>query len=276
MLKLMFITNDPEIACEAQITGIDRIFVDLEQIGKKERQGHLDTVQSNHTIKDISKVRDVLKTSNLLVRINPIYEHSKNEIDEVISRGADIIMLPMSKTKEDVKTFIEYVNGRVKTNILLETTQGLARIDDFLDVAGIDEIHIGLNDMHLGMGLDFMFELISGGIIEYLSSKIKNKNINFGIGGMARIGQGTLPAECILGEHYRLGSQCVILSRTFHNRASNLTQLNETFSLQEEIDKIRIKEKEIFEWTHVDYMKNKIKVKESVNMIVGILRKRNL
>jgi len=273
-MLLMFITNDPEIAWEAQITGIDRIFIDLEKIGKKERQGHLDTVMSNHTMEDISTIREILKTSDLLVRVNPIYEHLKEEINEVIFRGADIIMLPMCKTAKDVKTFIEYVDGRVKTNILVETAQALTRIDDILDVDGIDEIHIGLNDMHLGMGLDFMFELMSGGIIEYLSGKIKNKNINFGIGGMARIGQGTLPAECILGEHYRLGSQCVILSRTFHNRASNLTQLNKNFSLKDEIEKVRVKEKEISEWTEVMFLENKMKVKESVNMIVGSLKKK--
>ena len=33
--------------------------------------------------------------------------------------------------------------------------------------------------------------------------------------GIASLGQGMLPAECIIKEHYRLGSSCVILSRSF-------------------------------------------------------------
>ena len=37
----------------------------------------------------------------------------------------------------------------------------------------------------------------------------------FGFGGIARIGEGDLPSDNILGEHVRLGSQSVILSRTF-------------------------------------------------------------
>ena len=53
MLKLMFITNDPVIALGAEKAGVDRIFIDLETIGKAERQGGMDTVQSKHTIADV-------------------------------------------------------------------------------------------------------------------------------------------------------------------------------------------------------------------------------
>ena len=38
-LKLMYITNQPEIAQIAESAGVDRIFVDLEYIGKSDRQG---------------------------------------------------------------------------------------------------------------------------------------------------------------------------------------------------------------------------------------------
>ena len=43
MLKLMYITNDENVAKIADKHGVDRIFVDLEQIGKQERQGGMDT-----------------------------------------------------------------------------------------------------------------------------------------------------------------------------------------------------------------------------------------
>ncbi len=54
-LKLMYITNQPEIAQIAESAGVDRIFVDLEYIGKSDRQGGMDTVQSRHTIDDVRK-----------------------------------------------------------------------------------------------------------------------------------------------------------------------------------------------------------------------------
>ena len=38
-LKLMYITNKPEVAKIAQNAGVDRIFVDLEIIGKEEKNG---------------------------------------------------------------------------------------------------------------------------------------------------------------------------------------------------------------------------------------------
>ncbi len=238
-IKLMFITNQPSVAQEAESAGIDRIFVDLEILGKKERQGHLDTVISSHSIEDISVIRKVLKNSELLVRTNPIHNSIKEEIDEVISRGADILMLPMFKAAEEVELFISHVSGRAVTSLLLETPQALARIDEILAVRGIDEIHIGLNDLHLGMGLNFMFEPLSGGLVEYLIEKIKSKGIRCGFGGVARIGQGVLPADLILAEHYRLGSEMVILSRQFHGKANSLEELNKNIDLKTEVKKIR-------------------------------------
>ena len=38
MLKFMYITNDPKIAALAESAGVDRIFIDLETVGKQLRQ----------------------------------------------------------------------------------------------------------------------------------------------------------------------------------------------------------------------------------------------
>lgn len=56
-LKLMYITNRPEIAQIAESAGVDRIFVDMEYIGKSDRQGGMDTVQSHHTLEDVNIIR---------------------------------------------------------------------------------------------------------------------------------------------------------------------------------------------------------------------------
>lgn len=268
-MKLMFITNDPEIAREAQNAGVDRIFVDLEKIGKLERQGHLDTVISSHTMDDVSKVRSAIDESELLVRVNPIYEGSNREIDSAIHRGADIIMLPMFKTSKEVDFFVKYVDGRAKTCLLLETSQAFVRIDEILKIEGIDEIHIGLNDLYLSMGLDFIFELLSSDIVEYICQKIKKKGIRYGFGGIARIGQGMLPSDMILAEHYRIGSEMTILSRTFHERVKTIIDLREKFSFSEEIKKIRTREKELKDWIEEQFVENKKRVREIVKFIVS-------
>lgn len=265
----IFITNDIKLAQYAQESGIERIMVDLEVIGKEERQGHLNTVFSKHTFEDIENMKKVLSKSKLLVRINPIHNDSKEEIDKVISLGADIIMLPMFTTAEEVKKFIDYISKRATVCLLLETTQSLVRIDEILEVKGIDEIHVGLNDLHLAMNLDFMFELLSGGIVEYLSKKILSKNIKFGFGGVARVGQGMIDATLILSEHIRLNSSMVILSRDFKNYKESYEDIRDTIDLENEICKIN---DFIDNFNETDFEKNKNQLKEKVAIIVSKIR----
>lgn len=238
-MEFIYITNNPQLAQYAQNCDVDRIMIDLEYLGKKERQGHLDTVISGHSLQDINIVRKVLHKSKLQVRVNPIHSGSEREINEVISQGADIVMLPMFKTRQEVERFISIINGRATNSLLLETAQALVRVDDILQVDGIDEVYIGLNDLHLSMGLDFMFELLSGGIVEYLARKIKRRGIRFGFGGISRLGKGILDSRLVLSEHVRLGSQVVILSRDFHGRAKSLDELKKLFNLKDEIKKLR-------------------------------------
>ena len=214
-MDLIFITDNPDLAVSAQSAGVDRVMVDLEILGKQDRQGHLNTVISSHSLEDVGRIGSVLNVSKLLVRVNPINDQSKIEIDSVIECGADIIMLPMFRSAVEVETFIQLVNGRVKTCLLLETKEAVSEIDNILSVEGVDEIHIGLNDLHLSMGLSFMFELLANGIIDELNKKIIKARVKFGFGGVARLGGGNLDASLILSEHIRLNSSMVILSRDF-------------------------------------------------------------
>lgn len=216
-LKLMYITNDSTVAKIAEKAGVDRIFIDLEILGKEERQKNRNTVISRHCIEDIGKVKEVLEKAKLLVRINPIHPNSAGEINDVISHGADIVMLPMFRTAEEVEFFLHCVGGRAKTSLLLETGEAVANMDQILSLKGIDEVHIGLNDLHIAYHMKFMFELLADGTVERICNKCKEKGIPYGFGGVARLGEGELPAEHILAEHYRLGSGIVILSRSFCN-----------------------------------------------------------
>jgi len=266
-LKLMYITNDVQIAKIAEKAGVDWIFVDLEINGKEKRQGHLDTVISKHKISDVKKIKSVLEKSKLLVRVNPIFDGSKDEIDSVIEYGADIVMLPFFKTKEEVGKFIDYVNNRAKAMLLLETPEAVHNLNSILNQRGIDYIHIGLNDLHLGYKMRFMFELLSEGIVEMLCQKIKQKSIPYGFGGVARLGSGLLPAENILAEHYRLGSSMVILSRSFCNikEPCDLDIISRTFT--EGIADIRKYEAELSTKSEEFFRQNKMNLKMLVDKI---------
>ncbi len=59
-LKLMYITNRPDVALIAEAAGVDRIFIDMEYIGKASRQGGMDSVQNHHTVEDVKNIRSVL------------------------------------------------------------------------------------------------------------------------------------------------------------------------------------------------------------------------
>lgn len=183
-LKLMYITNNADVALIAEKYGVDRIWVDLESLGKEERQKGMNSVKSKHTIDDIRRIKPLLTKSEMLVRINHWNENSQKEIDDVISAGADMIMLPMWKTAEEVNAFLNAVDGRCKTTLLLETKEAAESLDEVLHNGGMDEIHIGLNDLHLSYGLDFMFELLSNGTVEMLINKIKQAGIPCGFGGI--------------------------------------------------------------------------------------------
>ena len=222
-LKLMYITNQPQIAQIAESSGVDRIFVDMEYIGKADRQGGLDSVKNHHTVEDVRRMKQAVESAEVLVRVNPIHEatseytSSEQEINDVISAGADIIMLPYITSVQQVKDFVRYVGGRAKTMLLIETPESAEAIDEILKIDGIDEIYIGLNDLSLGYHKKFMFELLADGTVEGLCLKCKLKGIPYGFGGVASLGKGMLPSEYIIREHYRLGSTCAILSRSFCN-----------------------------------------------------------
>lgn len=270
----MYITNKPEVAKIAEDAGVNRIFVDMEYIGKEKRQGGMDTVKSRHTFEDIRKIAEVLKKAELLVRVNPIHEKteeyvsSKKEIDEAIACGAQILMLPYFKTVNEVERFLEYVGGRAKTMLLVETPEAVESIDDILNLDGIDEVFIGLNDLSLGYEKKFMFELLTDGTVEKLCNKFKQENIPYGFGGIASLGKGTLPAEKIMVEHYRLGSTSVILSRSFCN-VNKITDLEEIKDIFEDGLK-RLREYETKVEAHVKFFKDNIEeIKQCVEEVIG-------
>ena len=266
-LKLMYITNNPEVALIAEKYGVDRIWIDLETLGKEKRQKGMNTVKSHHTVEDIKKIKPLLSKAEMLVRVNPWNENSIQEIDDVISAGADIIMLPMWKSVEEVVKFIKTVDGRCKTTLLLETKEAAECLDKVLDQCNMDEIHIGLNDLHLSYGMTFMFELLADGTVEKLTKKIRSKGIPYGFGGIARLGEGDLPAEKVIMEHYRLGSTRAILSRSFCN-----TDLITDISNIEELFKKNMRDLREFEQkisTMTDFNNNQNEVRNAVAKIVA-------
>lgn len=272
-LKMMYITNNTEVAQIAEKYGIDRIWVDLERLGKEKRQPNMNTVISNHVISDVGKIRGAISKADLMVRVNPINSSSRVEIESVLKQGADIIMLPFFSSKREVDTFLSYVDGRAKTMLLVETIEAEKNLDDILSLGGIDEVHIGLNDLHLQYHCRFMFELLSNGKVEEISNVIKRHNIPFGFGGIAKLDEGMLPARHIITEHYRLGSSMVILSRSFCDSwiADDTEEIERVFKY--ELPKIREYEERLMHETTEFFEKNRRMVISEVNSVLERIQK---
>lgn len=271
-LTLMYITNNKDVALIAEKYGVDRIWIDLETLGKEERQKGMNTVKSKHSVEDIRIIKPLLSKAELMVRVNPWNTSSPQEIDAVIEAGADVIMLPMWKTSKEVQNFVQCVKGRTSTNLLLETKEAVECLDDVFQISGIDEIHIGLNDLHLSYGMTFMFELLANGMVEELCGKIRNAGIPYGFGGIAKIGEGMLPAERVIMEHYRLGSTRAILSRSFCNaeEINEIEEIEHIFS--ENMNTLRKFENSLRGVTLGDFADNTFVVRELVQKIVDAKR----
>ena len=216
MMDFLQITNDPDMArrCDA-LPGM-RLFVDLEVHGKAARQAGRNTFISTHQPQDVGRVKAELRRSQLMVRVNPLYEGTAAELDTVLTQGADLVMLPMFQTPEELRAFSRLVAGRAPVVALLETAGALHSLDAWVDTPGLSEVFVGLNDLHLSLGCAFMFEPLASGLVDRVSARVHSQGLRFGFGGIARLNEGLVPGRDVLAEHVRLGSAAVILSRTFH------------------------------------------------------------
>ena len=216
MLDLIQITNDPAFARRCDALDGMRLFVDLERLGKAERQAGRDTFISAHTLPDIGRIRDAARRSRLMVRVNPLNEGTAEEVDAALAEGADLLMLPMFHRAAQLREFAQLVNSRAPVVALLETAAALDTLDEWIATPGLHEVFVGLNDLHLSLGLRFMFEPLAEGLVDRVAEAARAEELRFGFGGIARLDEGLLPGRDVLAEHLRLGSRAVILSRTFH------------------------------------------------------------
>ncbi len=214
---LTLFTNDVELARRADEAGVNRIGLDLERIGKAERQHHLKSWVSDHEEHQLPALRQTLKNAQLFARTNPIHSRSREEINRLIQSGVKVLMLPMFKTAEEASKFIELIDGRAKVSLLLETAAAAARIQEITKLKEIDEIHIGLNDLHLSLGLKNHFELLGSRLMDFISEVVIESGIPFGFGGIGRVGDERLPMppDLIYAQYPRLRADRALVSRVF-------------------------------------------------------------
>lgn len=272
-INLLYITNDQDVAAAADAAGVDEIFIDLETYGKVKRQKGRNTVISKHEIADIERVRSVLSRASVLVRCNPVGDWTCEEVRAAIDAGADTVMLPYFRGADEVSHFIECVASRAKTCLLVETIDAVNSFDSIVKLAGIDRVHIGLNDLHIEYDSSFMFEPFIDGKLERISEIARQNGVSFGIGGIANIGSSLRPApRVLLAEHKRLGSTSVILSRSFIsvNEVGCMEEFCELFALR--VRELRHCEAELGGWDERAFAQNKKTIEKQINSVIQEIR----
>ena len=261
MIELIQITNDPAFARRCDALDGMRLWVDLERLGKAERQAGRNTFISEHQLDDVARIKDVLRSAPLMVRVNPLNPQSAGEVDAVLARGADLLMLPMFTTPAELRAFSGLVARRAPIVPLLETAGALATLNDWVATPGLHEIYVGLNDLHLSLGLRFMFEPLAGGIVAQVAEAAHRQGLRFGFGGIARLDEGLLPGRDVLAEHLRLGSQAVILSRTFHQHGVGAVT---DHSFEDAVARLRQAESDLGTRTPVQQEADRVRIAQAI------------
>jgi hypothetical protein len=215
--RLTLITDDVHLAADADRAGVDRIGVDLETLGKAERQAGHDTRLSRHNLADLARMAGTLRHARAFARINPPHAGTADEIEAVLHAGATVIMLPYFHAVDEAEAFIAGVAGRAETILLVETPGALKAMPRLVTLHGVDEIMAGLNDLRLSLGLASHFEVLTSRTMDVMAGQARAAGIRFSAGGVARPARHDLPADAdlVLAQYPRLMATGAWLSRSF-------------------------------------------------------------
>ncbi len=216
-MELSFITNDTALARVAERAGVDRVFVDLERLGKASRQQGRALFQSTHVPGDVAAMRRILDRSELIVRIDPPNRRTAAQVEFAVRSGADYVMLPFFRTVAEAARFLEMVAGRAGAVLLVETAEAAEVLAELIALPGLSEVHIGLNDLSLSLGRRFLLDPIADGTVHGLCRILREAGMDFGFGGIGSLSRRDLPVnpEWVLACQVCEGATRGWLGRTF-------------------------------------------------------------
>jgi hypothetical protein len=210
-------TDDPALAARADAAGVDRVGVDLERLGKAERQRGLGTWVSPHTPDDLARVAAVLTHADAFVRVDPLHAGTAAQVATVVGLGARVVMLPMVGTVTEAARFVDIIAGRMRVVLLVETSAALDAVGDMAAVPGVDEIHVGLNDLALSLGLPSRWQVLADERLAVAARAVHAAGRRFGFGGIGGVDDEALPipADLVYAEYARIGATAALIARAF-------------------------------------------------------------
>lgn len=211
-------TDDPAFARTADRAGVDRIGPDLERLGKRERQRDPRFWLSPHREESLPRIKDALTRAKLFARTNPPHPGWGDEAARLIAAGADVLMLPAFRSAAEVRQALGVVGGRALLVPLIETAEALDDVAAIAAIDGLTEVHFGLNDLALGLGLANRFAVLRHPAVEEAARLLRRAGLSVGIGGIGRARDADLPipSDLIYAQYPRLGATGALIARSFH------------------------------------------------------------
>ena len=138
-------------------------------------------------------------------------------------------MLPMVRDREQAARFVDAVNGRARTSLLIETGGALNDGEELLGLGGIDEVHIGLESSGHRSWSRVHFRC-PGRSLARSHRRAPRRGVTFVL-ALARLpgtpwaGHLPIDPEIIIGEQTRLGASVVWLGRSYSRASEKLSAL---------------------------------------------------
>jgi citrate lyase beta subunit len=210
-------TDDPERARTADAAGVDRIGLDLERLGKRERQHDPRLWQTTHSEDSLPLIGRSLSRAKLFARTNPPHQGWADEADRLIAAGAEVLMLPAFHSAAQVRDALAVVGDRALLVPLIETAEALEDVHAIASIDGLREAHFGLNDLAIGMRLGNRFDVLARPELERAAHVLADAGLRVGVGGIGRAHDSSLPvpSDRVYAQYPRLRASAALIARSF-------------------------------------------------------------
>ena len=126
-------------------------------------------------------------------------------------------MLPMVATPGEAREFAAWSAARRPSSCSSRACEGVRRLPELVAIDGVDEVHIGLNDLALSLGVRNRWLALAGDLTVRAGSIVTGAGKRFGLGAVGRPGDRGLPVpvDLVYAEYPRTGATAALLSRSF-------------------------------------------------------------
>jgi hypothetical protein len=259
--ELVLFSTDPAFIRRSQSAGVQAAIIDLEWIGKQDRQVCADTEINRDTFDDLRRLR-ASTSGQILCRINGFGATTANEVEQAVEAGADEILLPMVRSVEEVQAVMDQVKGRAGVGVLVETVAAV-ELSKELARLPLARVYVGLNDLAIERKTESIFEALVDGTVERVRSAF---SVPFGFGGLTLPDCGhPIPCRLLIGEMARLNCRFSFLRRSFYRDMKGRDVAVEVPRLLEAIRQARLRSNE-------EVARDRRELEQSVSNWRGALR----